>query len=231
MTIKASFDNGVASVSYTIEGRKKIRTIPSESFCKAILSSSNVGSECTIMPVGLRIKAKAGDHVIVGYEFPERVILTKFRDNGRNFEFNTVQPWGMTFIEFTDTPEGLQWSRFYQFALKGPITNGDTQMYRWPGSNVYDDYHCCIGDIKVPKIPSIEQTGGLPFIFYNGINNRDLSGGRFKTFKDAKGVDIDVPFKLYKSLEVVDGVVKPFPYDILYDAVRVKSFLSNGGYM
>lgn len=237
MQIKATIENGVASISYEAEGRKRIKNIPSEAFCKALLKSADAGKSCLITPIGLRVSARNGDRVMVGYEMPERVAPMTFHKStqkgSKKIEVKTVIPWGLTFIEFKDTPEGLQWTKFYQLAMKGPLINGETDLYVWPGSNVYDGHNCCIGKIDIPKLNGIEQTGGLPFIFYNGVNNDDLSGGKFTSFKGEDGKTIQYPVDLYAThLVVKDGVApKPFPYDILKPAVKLKSFLSNGGFM
>lgn len=230
--ISAIIDDGIATVSYEEKNRKHTKTIPADAFCKAILAGTNTGKQVMFNPPGLRLHAKAGDRVIVGYEFPERVAKIPFCENNKNIELDSVWPWGITFIEFSDTPEGLQWSTFYQFGLKGPITNLDNMMYQWPGSNVYGGHNCCIGSIKVPKIKNIEQTGGLPYIFYNGISNRDLSENRFVAFKDDKGKTITSPFALYSYLKVESGQQpKPFPYDIMINAKTVRSFLTEKGYI
>jgi hypothetical protein len=232
--ITAVIENGIANVSYEANNRKKSKTIPTEALCKAILSGMNTGRQVNLSPLGLRLHGRSGDKVIVGYEFPERVANMPFTDDdGKKISFDSVWPWGLTFIEFSDTPEGLQWSTFYQFGLKGPITSLDTMMSQWPGSNVFGGHNCCIGEIKVPKIPSIEQTGGLPFIFYNGISNRDLSEKRFTPFvPEGTKSKITRPLELYRYLTVKSGEQpKPFPYDIMINAKTIRSFLTEKGYM
>ena len=232
MTIQAEIMNDVTAVSYESYGCKRTKQITTEDFAKAILSSNPNSKKCTISPLGLRIHAESGDKVIVGYELPERVAKLPFRRDSSKFVINSVLPWGMTFISFTKVHEGLQWNSFYQFALTGPIVSKDTQMFVWPGSNVYESYNCCIGKIDVPKLSGIEQTGGLPYIFYNGVSNGDLSGNRFIKFSDDKGKYIEYPFDLFNYLAVKDGdTVKPFPYEILKPATTVGSFLSSGGYL
>ena len=230
--ISAIISEGSATVSYEANSRKHTKTIPVEALCKAILSGTNTGKALTFSPPGLRINGKCGDKVIVGYEFPERAAKMPFKDHDDDFMFDSVWPWGITFIEFSETPEGLAWSTFYQFGLKGPITTLDTMMYTWPGSNVFGDHHCCIGDIRVPKIKSVEQTGGLPFIFYNGVSNRDLQDKRFAEFTTEDKKRIKRPFDLYDYLQGKDGAPpKPFPYDIMINAKTLRSFLTEKGYV
>lgn len=231
--VSAIIENGIANISYEVNNRKRSKTIPADALCKAILAGTNTGKQVTFNPPGLRIHAKCGDKVIVGYEFPERVAKIPFRVDGEVVEYESVWPWGVTFIEFTDTPEGLQWTTFYQFGLKGPMMNTDTMMYVWPGSNVFGGHNCCIGDIKVPKIKGIEQTAGLPFLFYNGVSNTDLSEHRFTAFTpEGSKTKISMPIKLYRYLAVENGKPpKPFPYDIMKNAKTVKSFLSERGYI
>lgn len=231
--VSATIDNGIATISYEHNSRKKTKTIPSEALAKAILAGTSTGKEVTFNPPGLRVHGRCGDKVIVGYEFPERVGDMPFSDQRGSEPYNikSVWPWGMTFIEFTDTPDGMKWSTFYQFGLKGPITTLDNMMYVWPGSNVFGGHNCCIGDIKVPKLKGIEQTGGMPFIFYNGISNPDLSDHRFTTFT-VDGKNIQRPIDLYRHLEVKEGEApKQFPYDIMMNAKTLKSFLTEKGYM
>lgn len=231
MAINASIENGVAQVTYESQGTKKVKNITADALGKAIMESLSSAKSCDIFPLGLRIKGEAGDKVIVGYEFPERVVELPFNREGSVVKIKSVVPWGLTFIEFTKTREGLQWSRFYQFALKGPIANGDTQLFVWPGSNVYDSFNCCIGDIKVPKLQGIEQTGGLPNLFYNGVSNNDLSRNRFLPLKVGDRT-INFPYELYKHLEVKQNEQpKEFPYQILREATKLSAFLSSGGYM
>ena len=229
----ATIENGIAHINYEVNSRKKTKTILVEALCKAILAGTNTGKSLTFNPPGLRIQGKCGDRVIVGYEFPERVAKMPFSFNNEKIELESVFPWGMTFVEFSDTPEGLQWDTFYQFGLKGPLISLDNMMYVWPGSNVFQSHKCCIGNIKVPKIKSIEPTAGLPFLFYNGVSNNDLSDKRFVPFTPEGGTErISSPIELYRHLSVENGKnPKPFPYDIMINAKSLKSFLSERGYL
>ena len=231
MAIKASIENGIAQVTYESQGTKRIKNITADALGKAILESNSSVKACDVFPLGLRIKGESGEKVIVGYEFPERVADLPFYRDGNAVKIKSVLPWGLTFIEFTRTKEGLQWSRFYQFALKGPINDAETQLYVWPGSNVYDSFNCCIGEVKIPKLQGIEQTGGLPHMFYNGISNSDLSRNRFIPL-DTGNKTVSLPYDLYKHLEVKDGEQpKEFPYKILKEATKLNAFLSSGGYL
>lgn len=231
MGINATIENGVATVSYSKNGRRRTKNITIEAFGTALSACTKAGKQCHINPAGLRIHGVSGDSVIVGYEFPERVAQIPFDDGGTKVKVNSVWPWGLTFIKFVKTPNGLQWDKFIQFGLTGPITTLDTQLYVWPGSNVYGDHRCCIGSINVPKLENIDQTGGLPYLFYNGVSNTDLSEGRFKPFK-VNGREIHRPIDLYKHLQVKSGETpKPFPYDIMKPAMTLKSFLTDGGYL
>lgn len=228
--ITAVIKDEMALVSYVSDGRKRTTNVPAEALCKALMAGSNIGRKLVFTPPGMRVNGVSGNNVIVGYVMPERVGAMPFRIDSKNVEYNSVWPCGVTFITFNSTPQGLVISMFYQFGLKSPVLNGDTMMYQWPGSNVYPDNHCCIGNISVPAIGSIEQTGGLPFIFYNGISNSDLSDGRFKPFEDG-GNTISRPKDLYKMLSVKKGEeAKPFPYDIMKNACTLNSFLNERGY-
>ena len=231
--LEVVFEGGLATINYISNGRKKNKTVQADALCKPILAGSESAKEVRFNPPGLRITAKSGDRLIIGYEFPERVAKIPFNEGGDAIELNSVWPWGITFIEFSDTPEGLKWNTFYQFGLKGPISTMDTMLYMWPGSNVFEDHRCCIGSIKVPKLAGIEQTGGLPFIFYNGVSNRDLSDNRFKRFTpQGETKAIVKPLDLYRHLSVKDGAQpKPFPYDIMENAFTLKSFLTERRYM
>lgn len=233
--IDASFQNGVATVKYSDDGRKRVKSVSAEAFCNALLTGIQTSKQVTLNPLGLRVHATSGDKMIVGYEMPERVGEMPFRmsrDSNDIERIKSVWPWGITFIEFNKTPEGYRWSTFYQFGLKGAITGIDTQMFVWPGSNVYGGHNCCIGEINIPKLRDISQTGGLPFIFYNGVSNRDLQENRFNDFNEGSH-KIDTPYKLYKDvLQVKDGQMpKPFPYNIMISAKTIKSFLEEKGYL
>ena len=232
MAIEATIENGIAQIKYESQGMKKLKNITADALAKAILDSTASAKRCDIYPMGLRVHAEAGDKVIVGYEYPERVVKLPFRRDSGVVNIEAVIPWGLTFILFTKTRDGLQWSRFYQFAMKGPVSNGDTQLFVWPGSNVYDSYNCCIGDISVPKLKSIDQTGGLPHLFYNGVSNGDLSRNRFTPFDKPDGTTVAYPYDLYKYLEVKkDEKPKEFPYHILKEATRLNTFLSSEGFI
>jgi len=146
-------------------------------------------------------------------------------------EYDTVLPWGLTFIELLNTKDGYKFSNMYQCALKGPILNGDTMLFEWPGTNTYNDHRICTGDLKFPTVEKLEQTAGFPFLFYNGINTHIVSGGKFNVFKDKGGRQVDDPFKLYWNLRVdKDNPVQPYPYEILRQAITLNAFLEGKGY-
>lgn len=221
--------------------RRAVKELTLDSLCKIMSKSTESKQVKKIYPIGLRVKAENTNRIMVGYEVLEHVGDMKFRKEDTNsrdensvMSFNSVWPNGMTFIEFERGSDGLRCLKFYQFSLMSPVTSLTDQLYVWPGSNVFDrpDYNICIGHISVDKIQSIEESGNLPFLFYNGISNNDLTSGKFNPYTPEGSKErITHPHVLYRYLEVKDGVEpKPFPYEILKQALTINEFLKNHGY-
>lgn len=231
--IKAIIRDASVQVSYKYDGRDVEKNITIESFIKTLQSGLDNVKTFHFFPPGMRLQATKGNNVIVAYEFPERVQEIIYRvSQGTNETFKTLFPWGITFIEFSILPDGYQWKTFYQLAIKGPIVLQETMMYEWPGTNIYNDHSICMGSNNPPKVAHLSQTSGFPFLFYNGVNTHNISGGKFNIFSDEKGSRIDDPYKLYKYLEPdKDGKTKPYPYDKLKSAITLKSFLELRGYI
>lgn len=231
--LKAEITDTLVKVNYSYNGRTTDKNITLESFITALQANVKNLKSMEFYPIGMRLKARKGNSVIVAYEFPERVQEIVYNVAAdRNETFKTKFPWGITFIEFDETPEGFQWKKFYQLALKGPATFLDTMMYEWPGTNIYNDHSVCMGSNNPPKVKSLEQTSGFPWLFYNGVNTHDISGGNFQHFKDDNGSSINNPYSMYKYMEPkADGTVRDYPYDKLNNALSIKSFLEGKGYL
>jgi hypothetical protein len=225
--------SGMTEVTYKDRGVKTVKSMDLDSFVGTLQAGAQVvGKMVNFHPLGLRVHAEAGNKVIVGYEYPERVVEHSAKNGDGNVtKFKTVYPWGLTWIEFNKVPDGLQHSLFYQFGLRGPILSLDTMMLCFPGSHIYADHHVCMGGIRVPVIKTVEATGGLPNLFYNGVNTYDLSDNRMKELRTPKGV-INKPAQLYEYLKVKDGETpKPFPYECMRDGKTIRSFLEEKGYI
>lgn len=233
-TLKAEISDASVKVEYEYEGRKVDKEISLESFVKTLQTGIKSLKSMEFYPPGMRLKAKKGNLVLVGYEFQERVQdITYSVGPNRDEKFKTLFPWGITFIEFQELPDGYQWRKFYQLALKGPALFLDTMMYEWPGTNIFNDHSVCMGSNNPPRVASLEQTSGFPFLFYNGINTHDISGGNFKHFnREDNGAAVNNPYTLYKYLEPdAEGKTRAYPYDKLNNALSIKSFLEGKGYL
>ena len=210
---------------------KVSKTVKFEDFCSIISSNIKKTEAIELMPIGLRVTAENDTHVLVGYEFPERIGSMKFNRGGDTpKEIQSVWPWGITFVQFKKDAKGLLFTHMYQFALKGPLVSLNDMLHTWPGSNVFDDARVCTGEMLIKHVPDIMSSGGFPHLFYNGISNNDLTGGCFKGFSEG-GARIDKPYELFTHLAVKkDEAPKPFPYDILNQRITAKEFIKCHGF-
>lgn len=234
--IEIQITDGLAKIAYAdAEKRKKTKLITIENLCSALTAGAKVGYGCTIYPPFLRVNAFSGDRILLGFEYPTRLYTQKFRVRNDEYdddeadeyieeEVTAMLPNALTCIAFDKTPSGLKCNTFYQYALKGTLVSLDTELYVWPGSNVYQGGNCCMGDVHIPIIESIEKTGGLPGLFYNGVNNNDLDSNRFTEFNDENGRRVRHAHELYSYLE---RNKKPFPNDILIKQTTFGGFLSS----
>jgi len=227
-------------VEYPVSGGARVsKNLSLDSFCTIMSNNVTKKNATKIYPIGLRVKAENENNIIVGYEIMEHVGEMKFQNDeprgrgpGSVLAFNSVWPNAMTFVEFRKGANGFSLYKFYQFALKSPITSLSDTLFVWPGSNVFSGHDVCIGNIRVDSIQTIEESASMPFLFYNGVSNNDLTGDKFTPFKPEGSSDtINHPHVLYRYLEVKDGQEpKKFPYDILKISQTVSTFLRNHGY-
>ena len=221
------------------------RYIALSNFIGALQDSTKTAATCRIFPTGLRILAEFPQGLVVGFEAPERTVTIKYRRGGDDnvvvFE-NCVIPSGMTFIKFKKVGEGTYTIiDFYQVATRGTVFDGEDMLYTWPGTNIWDDGRVCIGGIKRDGYKTLETYGSLQYLFYNGINNDDLSHSKYdmealkRLHPDVESCDFYTnsdsrsahPIILWDYFQVKEGEQpKPFPYEILKPRLKLKDFLA-----
>lgn len=61
--------------------------------------------------------------------------------------------------------------------VKDQVLTPDTQLYRYPFSNVHGDTSTCWPDLKTYQVKSIAHVGTMPFAFIHSQNNEHLYSG------------------------------------------------------
>lgn len=77
--------------------------------------------------------------------------------------------------------------------------NDESQLCRYPFTNVYNDAHICWGTCKLPVISSVKETEQIPELFLKFPANKDLSNTETLAFAGAADMD-----KLFCSLESME---------------------------
>jgi hypothetical protein len=61
--------------------------------------------------------------------------------------------------------------------VKDKLLKSDTQLYRYPFSNVFHNLSCCWPDLKTYLVKDLSMVGTLPYAFINSPNNDHAYGG------------------------------------------------------
>ena len=247
--ISITIDNHIAKIEMSPDEAnlaEQATYVTVDTLTEALSSNIKKGGQATVFPVGIRVLCESQDKVLVGFEAPERVANIAY-DGGMfpKFKAICVVPHGMTFILFNKQPDGsMVIKEFYQLATKGPVFDGDDMLYFYPGTNIWDDCRVCIGSIKRNGYRDIHTLGSLQYLFYNGINNDDLHGGKLavdklvEAYPEAKTLECydkcvssTHPYILWKTMEVTEkNPPKPFPYACLKQKLTLKDFLACLGF-
>jgi len=98
---------------------------------------------------------------------------------------------------------GTAVSKKYVVAVKDLFIQPNTQLYRYPYSNVYDDALACWND--VPEIEELWQVNGLPTVFFGCPDNGHLYSPNTQTMLNMS----------YRQLIETMQMKDVFPKDIL----------------
>lgn len=232
MKLKAEIDDRLAKVEYQQrDGRRIIKTIPTESLCQVLTQEGQSESSLDIIPKGLRMTAKVPGKTMLCFERPAgKYPVSISPSNGQTPSvFECDMPHALTLAEFRTDSGQLVYTRIYQFASKVPFFGLETPLFAWPLPNTYDDGHCCVGNMQARPYSSVQEAREIFDLFHSGTYNGDLSGNRFQAYAipGSSTAAITRCFDLYKYLS--ENKVQ-FPMSILRPMFTVKDLLERAGY-
>ena len=169
---------------------------------------NDISFDTDILPVGTRMYIKNNTKETVLLEVPESIRKVKFGDEHDYDEFNVPTPWTLWELTFNNhnNIKRLTYSNVY--ALKHPILNRKTELFKFPFSNVSS--YICWGDSVIPDRENLIGVSSIPDIFYDSYFNYDLDNN-YEPIKIHSGIFIDNTFSFFRHF---DGE-KTFPYDCL----------------
>jgi hypothetical protein len=105
------------------------------------------------------------------------------------------------------------------FALKTPVLNEQTIVYKYPYTNVYGDCRICWGDslsfLRNNQV-IVSQVAGLLEVFLNAENNEDLYNSSYAPFKGENAKEV---------FDKMNGVTN-YPYETLAKHMTFKEAVS-----
>lgn len=105
------------------------------------------------------------------------------------------------------------------FALKTPVINEQTIVYKYPYTNVYGDSRICWGDslsfLRNNQV-NVSQVGGLLEVFLGAENNEDLYNSSYAPYKGDNAKDV---------FDKMNGTVN-YPYETLAKYLTFKEVVS-----
>lgn len=133
---------------------------------------SNLSLDTGLLPKGCQYYLRQDGKTIVIIEQEPRIRRILYRRNRSIQEFNVPTPntvFGFLF-------EGGTLRNSFCCSTKFPITNLNTEMYRFPLGNVFSDARICWGNAQISAIRNIAEASEIPSVFFEAPFNGDLSG-------------------------------------------------------
>lgn len=96
--------------------------------------------------------------------------------------------------------------------VKDQVLTPETQLFRYPFSNVHKDTSTCWPDLKKYQVKSVAHVGTMPFAFIHSPNNEHLYNGvnLGEKYHELQGKDFD-----HKTLVPLD-----FTFDSWLDVIK-----------
>lgn len=215
-------DVKITSVGASITGKNgNVKNVSLKSLAKAIFDDTGV--DTGFMPVlgkeysAIKRYIQTGNkHILIMESSPgfkkvkyDRSILdddnfTELLDSGipyfeneSYFEFNIPHPYIIFCLSGKEDERGnIKYSTSKVLTSKVPVFSEDTRLYKYPFSNVYEDYRVCWGalesNIRNRNFKNIMQFGGIVQEFFSNVYNDDLFNSRHSHIE---GVRLETVFK------------------------------------
>lgn len=132
---------------------------------------SNLHLDTGLLPKGCQYYLRQDGKTLVILEQEPRIRRILFRNHGTIREFDVPTPntiFGLLFEGGTLRSSICAVSKF-------PITSMNTEVFRFPLGNVYQDSRICWGNAQIASIRNIAEASEIPSIFFEAPFNGDLS--------------------------------------------------------
>lgn len=149
---------------------------------------SNLSLDTGLLPKGCQYYLRQDGKTIVIIEQEPRIRRILYRRGGAITQYDVPTPntiFGLLF-------EGGTLRNSYCAVSKFPITTLNTEVFRFPLGNVYQDARICWGNAQIAAIRNIAEASEIPSIFFEAPFNGDLSSDANSFSNDLKTFLVDL---------------------------------------